>query len=493
VGDGGDAPRVVFVSNRLPIVAEHEAMGWTARASSGGLVTALKPLLKRSRGMWIGWAGTAALDGAELDTLMQALSKENGYQMAGIPLTPADYDFFYQGFCNEIIWPLFHDFQSLCDFVPEYWTSALKVEQAFAAVVLRHARPRDLVWVQDYHLMGVGKALRKGGLRNRLAFFLHIPFPPPDIYCKLPWRVDVLEGLLHYDVIGLQTHHDLKNFCDCVHTLLPDSERERMHPEACFELNGHPSVAGAFPIGIDFDEFSDGAASPEVEQKATELRRLYQGQQIILSVDRLDYTKGIPYRLRAFARALERYPDLHKNVTLVQIVVPSRETVTEYQHLRDDIERMVAHVNGRFSQPGWVPIHHLFRNFDRTELLAWYRAADVGLVTPLKDGMNLVCKEYCASQLDMNGVLMLSEFAGASEQMGESALVVNPYDIDSVAAAIPLATLMTPGERRAAMEKLRASVKAYDVYWWLGRFLQVCGFDASALASDAGFSQETQS
>jgi trehalose 6-phosphate synthase len=484
--------KIVFVSNRLPVVAEREGDGWTTHASAGGLVTALVPLLKRWGGMWIGWAGTAELQGAELAAAMREFGERVGYDVAAVPLSTEDYGFFYQGFCNEIIWPLFHDLQSFCNFVPEYWTSAHKVEEAFADVVERNVGPDDLLWIQDYHLMGLGQTLVRRGLRNKLAFFLHIPFPPPDIFCKLPWRLDVLKGLLHYQVIGLQTRHDLKNLADCVRALLPAAVRQEGASELRFELEGRGSIAGVFPIGIDFEEFAGGAASSAVEQQVTELRQSYAGQQIILGVDRLDYTKGIPYRLRSFGRALERYPELHRKITLVQIVVPSRESVPEYQNLKGEIERLVAQINGKYTQPGWVPIHHVFRSVDRQELLAWYRLADVGLVTPLKDGMNLVAKEFCACQIDTNGVLVLSEFAGASEQLGSAAMLVNPYDIECVAAAIPLAVIMTPEERRPSMEKLRMVVRVENVYWWLGQFLQACGLPLNGELAPTAASAEAQ-
>jgi trehalose 6-phosphate synthase len=240
-------------------------------------------------------------------------------------------------------------------------------------------------------------------------------------------------------------------------------------------LEGRASVAGVFPIGIDFDEFAGDAATPAVDQAVAELRLNFPGQQIILGVDRLDYTKGIPYRLRSYARALERYPELRKKVTLFQVVIPSREMVPQYQELKAKIEQMVAEINGKFTEPGWVPIHHVFRHVDRNDLLAWYRVADVALVTSLKDGMNLVAKEYCASRIDGNGVLVLSEFAGASEQLGRWATLVNPYDIDCVADAIKLAVLATPAETQPAMEKLRTNIREQNVYWWLTQFLKVCG------------------
>jgi trehalose 6-phosphate synthase len=234
-------------------------------------------------------------------------------------------------------------------------------------------------------------------------------------------------------------------------------------------------MAGVFPIAIDYEEFATAATSSSVEQRVAELRKNYPGQQVILGVDRLDYTKGVPYRLKAFGLALERNLDLHRKVTLLQVVVPSRESVPEYQELKSAIELLVAQINGKYTQPGWVPIHHIFRHVDRQELVAWYRLADVALVTPLKDGMNLVAKEYCACQLDGNGVLILSEFAGAADQLGKYAVLVNPYDLDCVAAGIKLAVVMTPAERRPAMEKLRTNIRDQNVFWWLSNFLRVCG------------------
>jgi alpha,alpha-trehalose-phosphate synthase [UDP-forming] len=476
--------RIVLVSNRLPIVVEKSDDGWITHQASGGLVTALVPALKRSGGTWIGWRGDANMEGEELDTLLSDFGRREGYKIATVPLGMEDYKRFYEGFCNQIIWPLFHDFQSRCNFNPEYWASSLKVEQVFADVVESHVQPDDLIWVQDYHLMGLGKVLLDRGVQNKLAFFLHIPFPPPDIFCKLPWRKDILDGLLHYEVIGLQTLRDLRNFSDCVKWLLPNVEQHHTPRKLRTISEGRASVAGVFPIGIDFKEFAGAAAAEDVTRRAKELRQTYAGRQLILGVDRLDYTKGIPYRLRSFERALERFPELRKKVVLLQLVVPSREMVPQYQDMKSEIELLVAQINGKYTVPDWVPIHHVFRRVERRELLAWYREADVALVTSLKDGMNLVAKEYCACQIDANGVLVLSEFAGASEQLGRWAVRVNPYDIECVAEAIQSAVTMTPAERRPWMEKLRRSIRQQDVYWWLSQFLKVCRTQLNDLSSE---------
>jgi trehalose 6-phosphate synthase/phosphatase len=468
------AMRILFVSNRLPIVLEQQGNDWSIHGASGGLVTALDPVLKRWGGVWIGWPGNADIEPAKLDELIADFGQREGYQIVPVPISHEDHKKFYDGYCNQIIWPLFHDLQTLSNFQPDFWASSQKVEKNFAQIVQQNARPGDLIWVQDYQLMGLGKALAEIGVDNKLAFFLHIPFPSPDIFCKLPWRKEVIEGLLHYEVIGLQTTRDLRNFSDCVNRLLPHVEQRHTSRQSRLKLNGHTCVAGVFPIGIDFEEFARGANEPEVMQMSREFRDNYPDRQIILGVDRLDYTKGIPYRLRSMARALERYPDLHRKVTLFQVVVPSREGVPQYQDLKLEIEQMVTHINGKFTEPGWVPIHYVFRHVERKELLAWYRAADVALVTPLKDGMNLVAKEYCAAKVDGNGVLVLSEFAGASEQLGRWAVLVNPYDVDCVADAIKLAAVMTLAERREAMEKLRTNVREQDVHWWLSQFLKAC-------------------
>lgn len=480
--------RVVFVSNRLPVVLERGDGGWSMKPGSGGLVTALVPILKRFGGIWIGWPGVSDAQTSDLDQVFKEFGHREGYSIAAVPLTAKDYDYFYQGYCNEIIWPLFHDLQSQCNFVPEYWTAAQKVEQTFADVVQQNIQEDDLIWVQDYHLMGLGKLLVERGVRNKVAFFLHIPFPPPDIYLKLPWRKEVLNALLHYEVIGLHSQRDLRNLSDCVDRLFPGARRRRTSRQLRIELNGRTCVVGVFPIGIDFDEFAGGAATIAVEHRVAELRHSYAGQQIVLGVDRLDFTKGIPYRIKAFALALVRYPDLCSKVTYVQVTIPSRETVPAYQELKQEIELLVAQTNGKHTQPGWVPIHHVFHPMEKDELLAYYRLADMALVTPLKDGMNLVAKEYCACQIDDNGVLVLSEFAGAAEQLGQWAVMVNPYDLECVAAGIKLGLVMSPAERRPAMEKLRTNIRKQDVFWWLTQFMRVCGVRLDALAPTGAMS-----
>jgi trehalose 6-phosphate synthase len=321
--------------------------------------------------------------------------------------------------------------------------------------------------------MNVAAELRRLGTKAKTAFFLHIPFPSLDIYSKLPWRFTLLHALLEYDLVGFQTLRDRRNFMQCVRALIDDAHVSGKGQVITTTVGGRDVRVGSFPISIDFNDFVKRATSPAVAERSAALRATLPNRQLILGIDRLDYTKGIPQRLEAFRNALQRYPALHERVTLIQVVVPSREDIPQYHDLKTHIERLVGEINGQFTRPGgWVPIHYVFRSLDWEDLLAYYRAAEIALVTPLKDGMNLVAKEYCACQVQERGVLVLSEFAGAAAQLYRNALVVNPHDVEGVAAAIHRAFHMPANERRARMRRLRQSVQRQDVFWWVNTFLE---------------------
>jgi trehalose 6-phosphate synthase len=356
------------------------------------------------------------------------------------------------------VWPLFHDLPSRCNFLPRYWQTYQRVNRKYARAVAARTRPGDFIWVHDYHLMQLGAELRRLGSRSRIAFFLHIPFPSPDVFLKLPWRSQILDALLEFDLIGLQTARDRRNFLACVEALGRSVRGTRV---------------GHFPISIDYNAFLRAAAAPEVEARARELHRLLPRRELILGIDRLDYTKGITLRLLAFQDLLERYPAMRGRVSLIQVVVPSREDIPEYHRMKTEIEQLVGRINGSFARPGgWVPIWYEYRSLTRTDLLAYYRAADIALITPLKDGMNLVAKEYCACSIEEDCVLILSEFAGAAEQLASGALLVNPYDVRGVAEAIREAHAMPAAERTARMRGLRRSIRRDDVYRWVDSFLR---------------------
>ncbi len=467
--------RLAVVSNRLPIVLKKEKRGkWQIAQGSGGLVTALGPVLKHRDGIWIGWVGTNAEEtpaGPLLGDLLTRGTRETGYSLKPVNLTREEVDRFYYGFSNEILWPLFHDLFSHCNFDPGYWEVYQRVNQKFARAVIDNTDEHDYVWVQDYHLILVGRELKRMGICRQTGFFLHIPFPPLDIFLKLPWRFEILEALLEYDLIGFQTARDLRNFIGCVRTLLGYKVKGNRSLNTIVIRDREVHV-GAFPISIDFREFADLARSSGAAEKAWIIHANLPKRQIILGVDRLDYTKGIPDRLLAFGEALGRHPDMRGKVTFIQVVVPSRDSVEEYARLKQEIERLVGEINGRFTDVGWTPIQYIYRSLPRQELVAYYRTCEIALITPLKDGMNLIAKEYCACNIEEKGVLILSEFAGAASQLHQAAVMVNPYDRVRTADAIHQAFCMGNDERQARMRRLRRSVQRNDIIDWVNSFLR---------------------
>jgi trehalose 6-phosphate synthase len=465
--------RLVVVSNRLPIVLKKDDEGdWIIESGSGGLVTALAPVLRDRGGLWIGWLGTEDFpERVRLDRILSEQSNVTGYGLEPVHLTAEEVELYYHGFSNEILWPLFHDFFSRCNFNPVYWNAYEKVNHRFAQAVADHTNESDYVWIQDYHLILVARELRKMGIKRRTGFFLHVPFPPLDIFLKLPWRFEILDALVQYDLLGFQTIRDRRNFISCVRVLHGaqtsgrGSVRRIITPDR--EL-----MAGSFPISIDFNDFARNAASEDVARMAWDIHEYLPNRQLILGIDRLDYTKGIPDRLRALDEALRRYPEMRKKISLIQIVVPSRAGVKEYDMLKQEIEGLIGEINGKYTDVGWIPIHYIFRSLDRTELLGYYRTCEIALITPLKDGMNLVAKEYCACNLEGEGVLILSEFAGSAAELERGALIVNPYDIVGVADTIYRAWSMDYRERVPRMRRMRNIIRRNNIYQWVNSFLK---------------------
>jgi trehalose 6-phosphate synthase len=463
--------RLLIISNRLPTVITQDQDEWSVKPGTGGLVTALAPIMRKNQGVWIGWPGCG--DEAPLEKLLREFKDQQGYQLVPVPLSEEDVERYYRGFSNATIWPLFHDLLGFCRFDLTDWQAYNAVNQKFAAVVAEQGEKDDFIWVHDYQLMLVGTHLREMGIRDRLAFFLHIPFPSPDLFRRLPWKKSLIKGLLSYDQIGFQTLRDRRNFVQTATALLPEAEVVSRHRHHTLLKWGERVIkVGHYPISIDFDEFDEGARSHEVEDAAWYLHENLRGRQLVLGVDRLDYTKGIPERFLAFERALEKYPELIKRVSLLQVVVPSRTLVPDYADLKEQLDQLAGRINARFGQPEWLPIHYVFRCLKRVQLLARYRTSEIALITPLRDGMNLVAKEYCAGSVENNGVLILSEFAGAADQLGKHALLVNPYDTDGTADAIYQAFTMDPEERRQRMTNLRSEIRRNDVHRWLRRFVE---------------------
>ena len=464
--------RLIVVSNRLPFALDSAGEDlWTVTPATGGLVSAIKPVLHERGGVWIGWPGIA---GELPEEPLAEATRNAGYEVVPVALSETERDEFYYGYSNEVIWPLFHDLQNFCNFEPAYWQAYKEVNNRYADAVARCAQPDDFIWVHDYHLMYVAQALRERGVTrdlSRLTFFLHIPFPPYDIFSKLPQQQRLLRALLQFDLLGFQTRRDVRNFVQCVRRVMADAKVLSRRELQLIRFEDREIRVGHFPIGIDFDSFEKGARSDSVEQKAQRLRDTFPGCQLILGSDRLDYSKGIPERLRAFRTALERHPELSGRVVLIQIVVPSRVEIPRYHEFKQRIDRLVGDINGRFSTSTWLPVQYHFRGLERDDLLAHYRACDIAFVTPLKDGMNLVAKEYCACRIANDGVLILSQFAGAAEQLKPGALLVNPYDVEEMADTTLKAFRLNQAERSTRMKRIRHVVRKENVFWWVDSFL----------------------
>ncbi len=484
--------RIVVVSERLPIVltklphpqlpGDTEGARWRAAPGRGALVSALSPVLRDRRGVWIGWPGVTVEELPGIRRVLAGAIQEGGYSLRPVALTGRDRTGAAR-FCGEALWPLFHGFPMECTFERSDWQAFRRVNRKYAraaAKAVALSGGSDLIWVQDHPLISVALEMRRFGVQAPMAFFQHLPFPSPDLFLMLPWRERLLASLLAYDQIGFQTSADLANFLACVRTLAPWARLSRgtgglWSVEVAAASGGagtaRGTTLGVFPIGIDFRDMAEGAARPAVAERVAELSAAHGGRRIILGVDRLDRSKGLPEKLRAFAELLERHPDLREKVSLVQVVVPARESLPRHAALRAEIEQLVGEVNGRFGVPGWVPVHYIHHWLEPDELQAWYRAADVLLVTSLKAGMELVAKEYCAARPPGEGVLVLSEFAGAAAQLGSGALLVNPYNREATARALHRALRMKPAERAARMDALRSEVQTRDVFWWSDSFL----------------------
>ena len=465
--------RLAVLSNRLPVALTRGADArFTAAHSPGGLVNAIEPVLRRKGGRWIGWPGVASeeCDGDAVRSILAEV--EDGIRLVPVSLSRDEIERYYGGFSNSGLWPAFHGLVDRCRVDEASWLSYQAVNHRFARRLIAELADGDTAWVHDYQLLLVGQAVRRERPATCLGFFLHIPFPRPDQLLALPGARQILNALLSYDLVGFQTRRDLGRFAEAVSCLLQLPARPVGEGRIRIAVGGHALIAGHFPIGIDAAAWMRRASSLEVEDRMGEMRCAIGRQAIMLGVDRLDYTKGLLERLAAYERMLERHPELHRQVSLVQIVVPSRESVSDYAALKQELERQVGRVCGRFATPGWVPVHYLYRSLDAGELAALYRMSDVALVTPLCDGMNLVAKEYCAAQADGFGALVLGEGAGAAEQLGAAgAILVSPQEVDATADAMHRALTMEMGERHRRMEAMRRAVAEADVFGWADGFL----------------------
>ncbi|TMJ11599.1 MAG: alpha,alpha-trehalose-phosphate synthase (UDP-forming) [Alphaproteobacteria bacterium] len=451
--------RLIVISNRVA-APKPEGEG----GAQGGLAVALSAALREYRGLWFGWSGNKA------DTFTGHIDfqRHDGVTSATIDLEEQDVEEYYNGYANRTLWPLFHYRIDLAEYDRSFAGGYERVNQRFAETVQPLIEPDDLIWVHDYHLIPLGRQLRDRGVRNRMGFFLHIPWPPSRLLVSLPFHEGLVLSLLAYDVIGFQTEEWLESFTNYV-------ERElggHCEPDGTIRVGGRSVHAAAYPIGIDYKEFSEAVASPGAATAFERLKKSADGRRTIIGVDRLDYSKGLEERFLGYRRFLEEHDECLGKLFLLQIAPPSRGEVHTYEAIRESLDELSGRINGEFAEVDWVPIRYVNQGYGREDLAGFYRAAEIALITPLRDGMNLVAKEYVAAQDPEDpGVLILSRFAGAALQL-KDALLVNPYSKEDISDAIAKALDMPKEERIRRWQAMNACVRDEDVVWWRRSFVE---------------------
>ena len=447
--------RLVAVSNRVALPGADQA---------GGLAVALKAALQETGGLWFGWSGRTVREASgELHE-----QRDGDIRYLTVDLSRDDFEGYYNGFANRTLWPLLHFRPDLVDYNRETHDAYRRVNALFAEKLAKRLRPDDIVWVHDYHLMPLAEELRARGVQSRIGFFLHVPLPSADLIAALPSHQRPFGALTAYDLLGFQTERDLERFQDYLRLY---AGGKVLRKGLLHDRNGREFRAGAFPIGIDTPRIAELAADAVRKAGVKRLQASLAGRALAIGVDRLDYSKGIPERFRAFARFLDRHPEQRGKLTFLQIAPVSRGGVGEYRALKRELEQLAGHINGGYAEPDWTPVRYVNRNYPHAALTGFYRMARIGLVTPLRDGMNLVAKEFVAAQDPEDpGVLVLSSFAGAAREL-DSALQVNPYDLDGVADAIATGLAMPLAERRKRWGKMMDRITRYDIHAWRKDFL----------------------
>jgi len=453
-----------MISNRLPFSFGKKNGRLSLESSTGGLATGLRSFYKSRPSAWIGWPGlpVSKITPEEEKQIVKNLAVES---CRPIFLSSYEIEQYYHGFANKTIWPLFHYFPLYADYNKNYWTVYKRVNEKFCRAALEIAEPGDEIWIHDYHLLLLPALIKERLPRVSVGFFLHIPFPSFEIFRLLPWREEMLRGMLGADLVGFHTLRYAYHFLDSIRHLL-----QYDHLNWLVNTGSRLVKVEAFPMGIDYERFHSVVAEPEVQGEIGRIRKKLAGRKTILSVDRLDYTKGIPQRLEAFELFLEKNPDFREKVTLILVAVPSRTAMETYVRLKSRIDELVGRINGRYGTIGWIPIWYLYRFLPLRTLAAYYHTADVALVTPLRDGMNLIAKEYVATQTDQLGVLILSEMAGSAKELGD-AILVNPNNHEEVAEAISQALRMPEEEQRSRMENMQKRLRRFTVLRWADEFM----------------------
>jgi trehalose 6-phosphate synthase/phosphatase len=455
--------RTIIVSNRLPVRSQVVDGDVTFKATAGGLATGLKSVLKPGEQIWIGWPGSFVEDDAEAEQIRDKLV---AMDFDAVFLTADEIEKYYEGFSNGILWPICHYVPSYATYVQEFWDGYVETNRKFANRVLERAKPGDTIWVHDYQLLLVPQMVREQLPDVNIGYFHHIPFPSYEIFRQIPWREELLTGMLGADLVGFHTYDDVRHFISSVTRVLGLSSSLNQ-----VDVDQRPVLVDAFPMSIDFRKYEKLTTRAGVRRNVEKVEQSVRGARMIFSVDRLDYSKGILERLQAYEHFLQEHPEYQEKVSLLMLVVPSRDRVPAYRRLKREIDRTVSNINAHYGTLGWQPVWYMYRSVAAEMLSAMYVAADVCLVTPLRDGMNLVSKEYVASSTDDQGVLILSEMAGASKELTE-AIIINPNDVPGLASALYRALEMPQEEQRERMRSMRATVRKFNVQHWVMLFMQ---------------------
>lgn len=455
--------KTIIVSNRLPIKIQKVNNDLVYQPSEGGLATGLGSIYKEGDNIWIGWPGLYVDNKTQKDKITQELKGNN---MRPVFLTEEEIKDYYEGFSNETLWPTFHYFNNYAIHEQSLWEAYVTVNQKFCKEILKVAEPGDTIWIHDYQLLILPQLVRYKLPLSSIGFFLHIPFPSYEVFRLLPWRKELLNGLLGADLIGFHTYDDMRHFLSSVNRIVSLS-----HTNGQVDVGNRKVLIDAFPMGIDYDKYHETASSAETLKREVRYRTSIGESKLILSIDRLDYSKGIPKRLLAFEEFLRRNSDWRGKVSMLMVLVPSRDKVERYKELKNEIDELVGRINGQFGRLSWTPVHYFYRSFPLTALSAFYRMANVALVTPMRDGMNLVAKEYIASKLDKSGVLVLSEMAGASKELLDS-ILINPNDINQMVEAIKTALTMPKEEQNRRIESMQTNLKKYNIHHWVKIFME---------------------
>ena len=453
--------KTIIISNRLPVKIEQENNELVYKASEGGLATGLNSVFKQGNNLWVGWPGLA-IEKSQEQEVHSNLIKQH---MKPVFLSSEEIEDFYEGFSNETLWPNFHYFNQYTVYKEELWLAYQRVNQKFAEILSEELEDDDTVWIHDYQLLLLPQLIRAISPNATIGFFLHIPFPSYESFRLLPWRRELLNGMLGADFLGFHTYDDMRHFLSSVNRLAGLG-----NSNGTIKVKNRLIKADALPMGIDYEKYAASAQDPETLAREVRYRKSIGTVKLILSIDRLDYSKGIPQRLRAFELFLSKYPYFKERVSLFMVVVPSRDSVSKYKQLKEEIDLLVGRINGQFSKLNWTPIHYFYRSFPLPALSAFYSISDVALVSPMRDGMNLVCKEYVASRLDKKGVLILSEMAGASKELSD-AIIVNPNDIHQLVEAMHKALIMPEELQIESMNSMQKSLKRYNIHAWVKLFM----------------------